>query len=510
MKKPIFLSIIVILFLSSSSTIFSRTVVFPFKINSAEKKAHQWLGRGVSQYLSYGLMENNIDTFSDNTGRELLKSLKIKFPYNVSKASIIRAGKLLKATKLVWGEITTSEKEGEDTLSIRAFTIDIERLSQKYIPVINGKITDLFSVQKKLLNDIILYTFDTETTPKIPEIKMDLRNYETFIKGLLLDDNSKRIELLERVRNAVKENQGLLLFELARTYFLNGDNISSQKILDEISDKDPFREKKFFLSGIIGYLSNDIDSAFSNFSKVLDSNNYKPEVLNNIALVYTLRNEYPEALNSIKMSVRAGMRSDSFYNAVVISKLTKDQEKAWNFLMEGLSYYPADEDMIALMFNHLAKSQHGKYITPAFLKYLPGFAPDQAEKKTFFKIANPFIFDKEKYDMEFSEENGNTLFSKERVEEDMDSLEKKLIKNPFHPENHFKLAKIYYKEEKLKISLEHAHAALYLLRNPKHFLFILKILRKQGNRDEMKDMLIEALKYFPNNENLKNFSLNSE
>jgi len=509
--KKISLSLIpIVFFLFPASAIFSKTVVFPFKINSAEKKAHQWLGRGVSQYLSYGLRVNKIDTFSDNIGRELLKSLKIKFPYNVSKASIIRAGKFLNATKLIWGAITTSEKDDEDTLSIRTFTIDLESLDQKYLPVIKGKMTDLFSVQKKLLKDVILYSVNTDVAPKIPKLEMDLRNYEIFIKGLLLDDNEKKIELLDKVRTRAKENQGLLLFELARTYFLKEDNTTSQKILEEISEEDPFKKEKLFLLGIINYLSSNIDIAFSNFSKVLDCDNYRPEALNNIALIYAQKHEYPEALESIKKSVRTGMKPDSFYNSVIISKLAKDREGAWNLLMEGLSFYPADEDMICLLFNHIAESQHEKYIAPAFLKYLPGFAPDQAEKKTFFKIANPFIFNKEKYDMEFPKENSDTFISKDSEEEDTDSIEKKLIGNPFHPENHFKLSKIYYKENKLKTALEHAHAALYLLENPEHYLFALRILRKQNNRDEMKNMLIEALKYFPNNENLKNFSLNSE
>ena len=59
-------------------------------------------------------------------------------------------------------------------------------------------------------------------------------------------------------------------------------------------------------------------------------------------------------------------------------------------------------------------------------------------------------------------------------------------------------------------ALNHGHAALYLLRNPDNFLTIMKIIRKKGKRDELKEMLIEALKYFPDNEKLKNFSLNNK
>ncbi len=159
-----------------------RTVVFPFKVNSSENKAHQWLGRGMSLYLSYGLRVNDIDTFSDNEGRGLLKSLNIKFPYNVSKASIIRAAKLMRAERLIWGEITKSPGTEEETISIRTFIVDLKNLKQRYLPVIRGKLTGLFSVQKDLLGNLVLYTSGTEVTPDLPEMKFDLRNYELFIK----------------------------------------------------------------------------------------------------------------------------------------------------------------------------------------------------------------------------------------------------------------------------------------------------------------------------------------
>ncbi len=495
-----------ILLLLQASLFFPRTVVFPFKVNSAENRSHQWLGRGISLYLSYGLKLNGIDTFSDNEGRCLLKSLHIKFPYNVSKASIIRATKLMRADRLIWGEIITSPDQEKEILNIRAFILDVRNLDHKYLPVIKGKITDLFSVQEDLLRNLIAYSSETRTDPGFPELKLDLRNYERLIKGLMIDDNKKRVKFLEKISTELSSDPEILSFELARAYFLNSDLTSAKKALDRIDPNGLFRGGKFFLSGVINYLSSDIDTAFSDFSKVLECGECKYEAMNNIALVHALNNEYSEAMDSIKRSVRSGQRSESFFNAVNISSLIKDRETAWNFLMEGLILYPSDGDLIILFFDFLEQSPHKNLIKPAFLKFLPGFAADQNERKIFFKLINPFVFSGEKYDMEFPNGNNDSALIKSKYNKD--EIEKELITNPFLPENHSRLAFIFFKEGKLESALNHGHAALYLLRNPQNFIFILKVLKKQRNRDELKNMLIEALKYFPDNEELKNFPLN--
>ncbi|MEN8222738.1 MAG: tetratricopeptide repeat protein [Acidobacteriota bacterium] len=502
--------VLVIAILLVPALLLPRTVVFPFKVNSSENKSHQWLGRGISLYLSYGLRVNGVDTFSDNEGRGLLKSLNIKFPYNVSKASIIRAAKLMRAERLIWGEITTSPESDEETLSIRTFIVDLKNLKQRYLPVLKGKLTGLFSVKKDLLGNLVLYTAGSETTPHIPELKFDLRNYELFIKALLLDDNEKQIVLLEKVRSEMEKTPEILLFELARVYFLNNDTDSAKKLLNEIDAGGQFKGEKFFLSGIINYISSNIDEALSDFTKVLDCGECRHEVLNNISLIQALGNEYIEAMDSIKRAVRSGMLADSFFNAVNIATLHKDRESAWNFLMEGLLLYPSDEDLIALFFDTLKQSPYKTEISPAFIKFLPGSSPQSGERKIFFKLVNPFVFSERKYDMEFPNGNGSAIFVKGADEESIDEVEKKLINNPFLPENHSKLASFFIKEKKLKEALTHAFAALYLLRNPANFMKVLIIIRKQGDRDKLKDMLIEALKYFPDNEDFKNFSLNQK
>lgn len=494
------------LLLLAPVSLLPRTVVFPFKINSSENKAHQWLGRGISLYLSYGLRINGVDTYSDNEGKGILKSLKIKFPYNVSKASVIRAARLMKAERLVWGEITTSPGTEEEMLTIRTFIVDLRTLKQKYLPMIRGKITGLFSVQKDLLGHLVLYAAGREEEPETPNLGFGLRDYESFTKGLLLEDGEKRIAHFEKIREEMSGRSEVLLFELARTYLLNSNNEAARKVLDEMDPAGQFRGEKFFLSGILHYISGNIEPSMEEFTRVLDCGECRHEAYNNIALIHAQTNGYAEAMGSIKKAVRYGMMAESFFNAVNIASLLKERETAWNFLMEGLLLYPSDTDLTDLFFGVLKQSPHHTEIRPAFIKFFPGFSP-QEDRKMFFKLANPFVFSEEKYDLEFTNGNGSNGPIREKEEEGIDELEKKLLRNPFLPEFHSRLADMLLEEKKSEAALSHAHAALYLLRNPANFLKVLTILKKQGEEEKLKEMLIEALKYFPGNEELKNFSL---
>ncbi len=509
MKRIVNITALSLLMIFSGAQLFSRTVVFPFKVNSSENKAHQWLGRSISLYLTYGFKINNIDTFSDNESRGLLKSLNIKFPYNVSKASIVTAAGIIRADKIIWGEITTLPgSTGEETVSIRTFLINTNNFNQHYLPVVKGELVNLFKIQESLLDKVLKFSkFDS--TPKFPKIKFNLRNYETFIKGLLIDDNDKKGVFLKSLISERGDNPGMLLFELARVYFLKNDYESAKKFLDEIDPKNPFIGEKYFLSGIINYLTNNFDDSFSDFSKVLECGECRYEALNNIALIYALKNEYEKALEAINESVKLGFMANSYLNAVNISILLKNNNSALRFLKEGLSIYPSDEDLITLFFHFIGMSPEKEYLKSVFSKYLPEFSPESGDRKMFFKLINPFVFSGNNYNPVSPTTDKNSLNIGNSEEYDKDDIERALIRNPFKYEGHFMMSILYYKKGNPEIGERYGKAALFIKKNPDNYLIVLKCLRRLGKRDELKKTLIEALKYFPDNEKIQKFSLNN-
>ena len=106
---------------------------------------------------------------------------------------------------------------------MRSFIIDPEDFSQKYLPLIEGNINDLYKIKGELLTAIVktLNPGEYEVNGiRYPQFNLNHRGYEIFVKSLLIKEPIKRIQLLVKARKASKEkNSDILNFELAKLYF---------------------------------------------------------------------------------------------------------------------------------------------------------------------------------------------------------------------------------------------------------------------------------------------------
>jgi hypothetical protein len=202
-------------------------LVLPFKVTSTREKAHQWLGRAVSYYVTSGLRHNALPVLPDQHAASILEMNHIMFPYHITKASVIRLARENRLDRVIWGEIIlegdTSNITDKSLIQLRAFIIDPDDFSQQYLPLIKGTINDLYKIKNELLTSIVktLNPGEEEVNGiRYPQFNLNQRGYEFFVKSLLIKDPSKRIQLLEKARKASKEkNSHILNFELAKLYF---------------------------------------------------------------------------------------------------------------------------------------------------------------------------------------------------------------------------------------------------------------------------------------------------
>ncbi len=202
-------------------------LVLPFKVIPVQEKAHHWLGRAVSFYLTSGLQQNAVPVLPDQHAASILEMNHIKFPYNITKASVIRLARENQLDRVIWGEIIlggdTSNVTEKSLIQLRSFIIDPEDFSQKYLPLIEGNINDLYKIKSELLTAIVktLNAGEQEVNSiRYPQFNLNHRGYEIFVKSLLIKEPIKRIQLLVKARKASKEkNSDILNFELAKLYF---------------------------------------------------------------------------------------------------------------------------------------------------------------------------------------------------------------------------------------------------------------------------------------------------
>lgn len=307
-------------------------LVLPFKVTPSHEKAHQWLGRAISFYITSGLQRNLLPTYSDSFTAALLERNHIMFPYNITKATLIRLARENQISKIIRGEIELCGDERDENsvtdksmLQLQLYIIDLSDFSQKYLPVINGHINDFSKIKNKILTAIVktLNPGEHETNLiQYPQFNLDHRNYEIFIKSLLIKETSKRIELLENARKAnQEENSALLDFELAKLYFSIGNPETSKTFLEKMpAEKETpgsqFMEEKRFLEGLITYAGGDINTAIKIFTSLKQDHGSRFEIHHNLGVIYFKREDVETAAMHFELALEEKKDPETWLNLI--------------------------------------------------------------------------------------------------------------------------------------------------------------------------------------------------
>ena len=108
-RKPVFTLLLCFGLLAvlpgKSAAARKPVLVLPFKVTPIQEKAHHWLGRAVSFYLTSGLQHNALPVLPDQHTASILEMNHIMFPYNITKASVIRLARENQLDRVIWGKI---------------------------------------------------------------------------------------------------------------------------------------------------------------------------------------------------------------------------------------------------------------------------------------------------------------------------------------------------------------------------------------------------------------------
>lgn len=496
MKKKT--SLTILLLLISVKLLSSASVVFPFKVNLEEEKSLQWLGKAVSLYIKCGFELNYINTFRNEETDSILRSYNIKFPYNISKALLIKLSKEIGAERLIWGEISSSASsltEGKKKIIIRTFVIDLKNFSQKYLPVIKGDPKDIFKMEQNLFESILkLYT--EKDQPLFPDMEFDKSGYEMFVKAMLLTDYGERLSLLEKIEDKKYSKSDLLNFELAKAYYFTNSNDKAREYLAKINENSYLKGEKFFLEGILDYFDGHTDESLESFRKVLKTAIFKSDALSNYGMLLGLSHNYEEAIKYLLESLQMKKSKEAFVNTIFIYILDKKEENAKNILRSALIKYPYSKDFRNILKKFLANFSLSVEAANIFSRYIPGFNLKDTNYKINFKLLNPFIPSGKN---SLNDNDISTEYNGANEEKDplISELDKKLWKSPFSPDLYFQVSQILRKSKKFYSSLNYASCALFLRKDKEYFINILSLLKKLRREDDYKIIQKEALLYYP-------------
>jgi len=526
-------------------------LVMPFKVNPAEEMANQWLGRAVSFYLTAGLQSNGLNIVPDHRMASILKSNHILFPYDVSKASVMKLARQHPIKYVVWGDITLEpieskepaakseksnstgktgtpplgEKESleesnnesieksmeesvenrEYILHLKGYIIDLDSYSQRYLPILKGHINGLYKIKNEFLSQAIRFLKPEIPEQKIyyPRFKLNLRNYELFIKSLLIKDSTKRFRLLEKVKNATEgEDSDLLNIELAALFYEDGDWEAAEGLLDKIPvDKESplplFQDRKVFLLGLIDYGRENIAAAAEAFEWLQQRNRYIVEVNHNLGVIHFKRRDFKDSITSFQQALAEEKDPETWFYLIYALLFDNDFQQAGLQLRELLRSYPDEEKPIRLLSYFMTKEENKTQLFYTFQRYIPNIFLDEKLPNLKLKLKNPFSPQEVKPFIHggdgVTDEPRNSV-PQEDTDSMIEQLQGLLEINPFEPEYYRKIAQLYRKKKKYHDALIHAAVLVFLENTRENNLLLAKIYKAMGEKQKAGEIKKQAKK----------------
>ncbi|UCH93782.1 MAG: tetratricopeptide repeat protein [Candidatus Aminicenantes bacterium] len=482
-----------------------EVLVMPFKVIPVRDNPHQWLGRAVSFHITSGLQLNALPVLPDHHAVSILEANHIMFPYNITKASVIRIARDHRLSRVIWGEIALvkDDREASDrsVIQLRSFIINLSNYSQKYLPLIKGHIHDLYKIKSELLTAIVKTLKPGEQAAnnvRHPRFNLNHRDYEIFIKSLLIKNIPQKIQLLEKAQQTkTGKNSDILNFELAKLYLQMGELAASEVLLEKIpADKENFEpwfaHGKIFLNGVTAYAKENITTAVEAFTILEQENQFTFEVHHNLGLIHLKSKDYKAAERHFQYALKERQDPGTWLYLVHVLLAGDTPQKAALQLNQALRVFPKEEKLVELFGYFISQSRDQALLYTVFQDYIPNLFLAEGRPKVALKLKNPFNIQVQKplvitdeLNETFKVPNGSDA---EDIDSSIERLQELLEMNPFEPGYYRSISLLYLKKKEFHQAELHALALVFLEKTRENYLHLAKVYKARGNKKKAKEI----------------------
>lgn len=313
----------------------------------------------------------------------------------------------------------------------------------------------------------------------------DKKAYTHYTKGLLSELNGALEDAILELNEAVKfeQNPSRIYYFLAKIYLKKGNLNESIKYYEKSRDSDPgWILPKLTLSEMY-YATHKYSKAYKECIDVLNVKPDEPDTIELIADIYNKEKKYNEAINYYKKVLSISSNSDKIYFKIAIL-----QSKFGNF-DEAIPNYKK-----SIEINPSNASTHHNLAIVYYIK--KQFDLAEVECKETLKY-EPLNFDAMKL-------LSNIYYNLRKLNESLAILEKYLFFNQ-------KDAEIIYIKGVILDEIGNTTQAIKTIENAislnKYlvgaYIYLAAIYQKSGDKEKEISILEEAIKYIPDDENLK-------
>ncbi len=301
-------------FLIGTGIVSAESSVILSFANLSKNQNLDWIGESIAETIREAMAGEGILVLGRDERDEAYKRLSIRRTADLSRASVIKIGETLDASRVIYGQYElTSTANAKPTLRIRSRVLDLKQLRQSPEFSELGALDDLAALQTHLAWQALKYATPKTAPPeaeflaKRPPVRVDA--IENYVRGLLAATPEQKHRFFTQAAR-LDERFSQPCFQLGRLQLESESWRSAVGWLKRVSANDPNYREALFDLGIAYYYSADYQGSLAAFEKVaLDVP--LNEVLNNLG-VAQLRLNRPEAVQSFQKALE-GDEADPDY-----------------------------------------------------------------------------------------------------------------------------------------------------------------------------------------------------
>jgi Tfp pilus assembly protein PilF/TolB-like protein len=321
-----------------------RILVVPFENAAHEQRLH-WLSEASAVLLADELRARGLRAISRDDRVRAFDDLHLPVTATLSRATVIKVGRLVGATDVVMGTVTVDG----DKLKIEAHTIRVE--AGRLEPAVSDQapLTDLFASFRRIAARIA----PDSRAPAYSSAYPPLNAFESYIKGLIAETPTAQAAFLE---SAIKLFPGYDRAELALWNVRTGlaDHVSALAAAKAVSSSSPLARRARFLAGVSLVQLRRFDEAFAAFKGLTDDGAVADKSVdisaawNNLGVIQIRRGGTPDTGTPAFFLTKAADASpgdpDVLFNLGYAYMLDRNTQAATYWLRESVRRDPSDAD----------------------------------------------------------------------------------------------------------------------------------------------------------------------
>ncbi len=278
-----------------------------FNVNEARSPNLDWIGESAAETIREALSGSGLLVLSREEREEVYKRLSLRTGVVLTKASVMKIGVTLDATRVVFGEFRVNGAETgatntKSSLRLSLHVIELRKPHEGPELTEDGPLEDLSAMETRLAW-MLLKQLTPATTPAEEDFTHDrppvrVEAMESYIRGLMATGAEQKMKLFTQAAT-LDAHFSQPNFQLGRMLFAKKDYRGAQAALARVTKADSHSLEALFVMGICRFHTGDFEGAAADFRAVLAEVPLN-EVYNNLGAALSRRGDAAAAENFSK------------------------------------------------------------------------------------------------------------------------------------------------------------------------------------------------------------------